>query len=441
MDPITIIGAIASCAQLTGTTAQLGLQLYRFYCDVRNAPAKSKELCDEVSELSYVIEELSRTLKAVEQQCSVVNNVISADSLNKYSEFLKDFSSRIHVNKNDIKKKLKWPLSIKDNEELLVKIERHKATFTLALQSAGLKVDIAHTYFSLIYTNNGRIQLEQINDGVANITLDLKRQGDAANRQLVNAKQQKIVDWLKICDPSTNHNAARNAHEPETGSWFINSSEFFKWRDNEFRSLWLQGIPGAGKTILCSTVIDEIQKYCITRPEYQSAYFYFDFNDNKKQVIDSFLRSVIIQLFVYRQDIPVDVQLLYDSCHGNQPTRNALITTLLSLVKTSGPTYILIDALDECCERDKMIDLLKHLILSSYSLNILVTSRKEQDIITDLQCHIDIVISIQSAKVDADVDLYIRKCLDSDARLRRCLPIREDVIKALVKGVNGMYFT
>ena len=287
--------------------------------------------------------------------------------------------------------------------------------------------------------NDSRIKLEQINDGVANITLDLKRQEDAANRQLLNAKQQKIVDWLKVCDPSTNHNAARNAHEPDTGSWFINSSEFVKWRDNEVRSLWLQGIPGAGKTILCSTIIDEIQKYCINRSEYCLAYFYFDFNDKKKQIVDNFLRSVIIQLLVYRQDIPIDIQSLYDSCRGNQPTRDALITTLLSLLKTSSRTYIMIDALDECCERDEMVDLLKHLILSSDSMNLLITSRKEQDIIMNLQCHIDIVICIQSAKVNADVDLYIRKCLDTDTKLKRCLPVREEVIKALVEGVNGMY--
>ena len=76
------------------------------------------------------------------------SNVISVDSLHKYSEFVKDFSSRIQVNKNETKKKLKWPLSIKDNEELLTKIERHKTTFTLALENAGLNVGIAHTYFS-----------------------------------------------------------------------------------------------------------------------------------------------------------------------------------------------------------------------------------------------------------------------------------------------------
>ena len=283
----------------------------------------------------------------------------------------------------------------------------------------------------MIHTNDSRIKLEQI-------AIDLKRQGDAANRHIINARQQKIIDWLKVCDPSTNHNAARNSHESGTGAWFIDSSEFVNWRDNQIRSLWLQGIPGAGKTILCSTIIDNIENFCVDQSGYHFAYFYFDFNDNKKQLVDSFLRSVIIQLSVLQPDIPIDVQSLYDTCRGNQPTNDALIKTLLSLLKISSQAYILIDALDECCEREKMMDLLKHLISSS-SMNLLITSRKEQDIITNLQSHIDIVRCIQSAKVDADVDLYVRKCLDKDAKLKRCLPVRDEVIKTLVEGANGMY--
>jgi len=286
--------------------------------------------------------------------------------------------------------------------------------------------------------NDSRIKLGQIDSAVTNIAVDLKRQKDATNREIINTKQRQIVSWLKVCDTSTNHATARKKHEPGTGSWFISSSEFVKWRDNKIRSLWLQAIPGAGKTILCSTIIDEIKTFCATQSEYRFAYFYFDFSDKKKQIVDSFLRSIIIQLFLYHQNIPIDIQSLYNTCHGDQPTLDALIKILLSLLTTSSRTYILIDALDECCERGEMVDLLKQLILSSSSMNLLITSRKEQDIITILQCHIDVVRCIQSAKVDADVELYIQNCLRRDPTLKRCLPVREDVIKALVEGANGM---
>jgi hypothetical protein len=254
-------------------------------------------------------------------------------------------------------------------------------------------------------------------------------------------KHKEIVNWLKVCDPSTNHYAARQAYEPGTGIWFVESSDFIEWRDNQNRSLWLQAIPGAGKTILCSTIIEEVRKFCKAQPEYRCTYFYFDFADEKKQVVTSFLRSIIMQLFDDRQEIPNEVQSLYDSHKGNQPMPEALVKTILSLIKTFPQTYILIDALDECRERKEMVKILKELISSSNSFNLLITSRKEQDIITELQRHIQVIKCIESAKVDADVELYVHRYLDKDSTLKRCRPVKNEVTKALVEGSNGMYIS
>jgi len=148
MDPVTLLSTAAAAAQFASTTAKFGLQLYRFYCDVKNAPAKSKELCNEIAELSSVIEELSSTLKTVEENDGpVVVNGFLSNSLQRYSQFLTELSSRIQLNKEDIKKRLKWPLSTKENQELIAKSERHKATFTLALQNVNLKLNSAQQYF------------------------------------------------------------------------------------------------------------------------------------------------------------------------------------------------------------------------------------------------------------------------------------------------------
>ncbi len=267
----------------------------------------------------------------------------------------------------------------------------------------------------------------------------MKRHEDASNRDRVTAKRREFINWLKVCDPSTNHNKARNLHEPGTGTWFINSQDFIKWRDKKTCSLWLQGNPRAGKTILCSTIIEEVQKFCALRSGYRCIYFYFDFSDEQKQDVDNFLRSVIVQLFENLQDIPNEVQSLYDECNGNQPSHDALIKTLVSLLKSSNYTYILIDALDECCERSDMAKLLSQLILPSDSINVLITSRKEQDIISELQSHIEVVKCMENAKIDTDVEIYIQKRLDTDRTLRRCLPMREEVTQVLVEGANGMY--
>ena len=57
-----------------------------------------------------------------------------------------------------------------------------------------------------------------------------------------------IINWLKSADPSINHEAAINKHEPSTGQWFIESDAYSRWKEGAISSLWLHGIPGAGKT-------------------------------------------------------------------------------------------------------------------------------------------------------------------------------------------------
>ena len=99
----------------------------------------------------------------------------------------------------------------------------------------------------------------------------------------------------------------------------------------------------------------------------------------------------------------------------------------------------MIDALDESCERGEMVNHFKHLTQLADSMNILITSCIEQDIIMELQSNIDVVKCIQRAKIDDDVKLYVSKCLDTDSSLKRCLPVQEYVKKALVNGANGMY--
>jgi ankyrin repeat domain-containing protein 50 len=274
---------------------------------------------------------------------------------------------------------------------------------------------------------------------LVNLSDEIKRQEIEGKQKEIDNKRREIINWLWPCDPSTNHSAAQAKHEPGTGSWFIESKDFTDWKENNIRSLWLQGIPGAGKTILCSTIIHQIGAFCSTQDGYAYAYFYFDFNDRQKQIVDSFLRSAIIQLFTRRSEIPDDLLSMYRQSHGSQLGREALIGILLSLFKFSPRSYILIDALDECSDRIDAVNVLRRLINTSDSVSLLVTSRKEQDIISVLQPHIDVVLPIQNAKVNVDVAIHVRQCLDNDPTLWRCESVKSEVVKTLVDGADGMY--
>lgn len=279
--------------------------------------------------------------------------------------------------------------------------------------------------------------ISKLNEG---IILAWKNQNRIGQMRMDETRQQ-IIDWLLPCDPSTNHDAAKEKYVEGTGRWFIESSQFNHWKEGTKRSLWLHGIPGSGKTILCSTVIEKIKFACHTQSNTDCVYFYFDFNDMRKQTIHGFLRSVLVQLCTCRQDFITNIQTLFDKCNRGrrQPNKNELVQILFALLKGPRQTYLLLDALDECTERGPMAQIVKKLISSFTNLNMLITSRLEQDINTELQDYVDIVISIQSSEVKGDVEIYVRKLIDEDSNLKRFRRIREEVLTTLVMGADGMY--
>ena len=86
-------------------------------------------------------------------------------------------------------------------------------------------------------------------------------------------EQNKIIQWLQYTDPSTNHNAACERREPLTGNWLLQSDDFAKWKREPKQLLWLHGIPGCGKTILSSTVVQHIKATC--KKDSQCQYIFY----------------------------------------------------------------------------------------------------------------------------------------------------------------------
>src|SRR5579859_4135001 len=161
-------------------------------------------------------------------------------------------------------KKATWPWKEKEVAKILRSIENFKTTFTLAISAETLK-------------------------SIKDVTESIKKMG-TSNRH------KNILEWLNVTDPSVNHNAARLKREPTTGDWLLESEIFTTWKNATQGSLWLYGKPGAGKTILCSTLIEDVKSLCAGDTTNHYAYFYFDFSDAQKQTVSNMLCSLISQL-------------------------------------------------------------------------------------------------------------------------------------------------
>ncbi|KAH9988261.1 hypothetical protein BJV74DRAFT_839695 [Russula compacta] len=106
-----------------------------------------------------------------------------------------------------------------------------------------------------------------------------------------NQFQKDIRNWLSIPDPSINHNIARRDHHDGTAAWFMQSSTFREWKEAG-SLLWIHGKPGSGKSIFCSSIIQEVEGLRDAGLA-SMAYLYYDFRDPKKQDVTGLLTSLI----------------------------------------------------------------------------------------------------------------------------------------------------
>lgn len=176
-----------------------------------------------------------------------------------------------------------------------------------------------------------------------------------------------------------------------TGTWFLDDSTFASWKCDTNSILWLYGIPGCGKTVLCSTAIEDAlnQRSYTTKQAVGVGFYYFDFNDQDQQRCDTMLRSLIAQLSQHTHDEDNPLKKLYFACGTgvSQPSLPMLMKTLRELVQSFADVFIILDALDECKERNNLMANVEDMAgWKLASLHMLVTSRKEKDIsITHLE--------------------------------------------------------
>jgi hypothetical protein len=182
------------------------------------------------------------------------------------------------------------------------------------------------------------------------------------------------------------------------------------------------------------------------------AYFYFDFRDVDKQNLRNLLPSLLIQLSA-QSDSCCDVLSRLYSTHNRgvkKPSDAAMIECLKEMVtdEAQGPTYIIMDAIDECpntsgvpSPREDVLGLVDQLVgLHIRNLHICVTSRPEHDIHVVLE-HLTLCpVSLHDESgQQEDIANYVTSFVHSDRRMGRWREEdKELVIKTLSEKADGM---
>ncbi|KAH9037397.1 ankyrin repeat-containing domain protein [Lactarius deliciosus] len=268
-----------------------------------------------------------------------------------------------------------------------------------------------------------------------------------------NQIKQLLRAWLSPADPSTNHNTAQKAQHKGTAVWFFQGSIFVEWKSTG-SLLWIHGKPGSGKSVICSSVIQDIIAVCEAGLAIM-AYFYFDFKDLSKQTCHDLLLSLVAQLST-RSSPFCDILHRVYKAHDNgtrQPNDDTLKECLKEMLRLPGqrPIFIVLDALDECPDssgipspRDEVLELVKELVdLHLQGLHICATSRPEVDIRAVLESLASHSVSLHDESGQkTDIADYVRNVVNSSpstAMRRWRTDDKTLVIETLTERADGMF--
>jgi hypothetical protein len=170
------------------------------------------------------------------------------------------------------------------------------------------------------------------------------------------------------------------------------------------------------------------------------AYFYFDTNNLTKQTVRGLIHSLVYSLFIQS----VYKTALTDFCTAcrnghSEPNIHDLEKVLKELISGFRNVYIVIDALDECKELNLLLKfLIKLHVWQIPQCHILVTSRKEQDIVEALSS-VASVIDLSKMPVNSDIMAYVDYVLEKEPELQKWQEAGKRMIKeTLGKKANGM---
>lgn len=203
--------------------------------------------------------------------------------------------------------------------------------------------------------------------------------------------------------------------------------------------LFCPGIPGAGKTILTSIVVDNLVTRFQNNPTIGIAYIYCNFRRKDEQTIGHLLICLLRQLAQNQSSLPVSVKDLYERHNMNRtrPSFEDISKALHSVAAMYSRVFIIVDALDECQVSEGSRSLLLSEIFNLQQMckvNIFATSRFIPEVIDNFKEYTRLDIRAH----DEDVRNYLEGRISRSSRkFLRSLP--EDIKTKIIKAVDGMY--
>ncbi|KAF2187187.1 purine and uridine phosphorylase [Zopfia rhizophila CBS 207.26] len=279
--------------------------------------------------------------------------------------------------------------------------------------------------------------LDQVLDTVSRAEANVEKVRSKLDRN----EDLEILKWLTPIDYGPQQSDLFSRCKDGTGQWLLNSEEFQDWISESKQTLFCPGMPGAGKTIMTSIVVEHLQSKFENASRIGIAYLYCNFHRQQEQKPVDLLLCLLKQLIQGRSSVPENVKSLYDR-HMTKRTRPSIdeVSNALHSVFTDYSTvFIIIDALDECQVsgegRTKFLSEIFNLQAKA-EVNLFTTSRA----IPEVEREFKGCISLEIRANDEDVYKYLDgRISQAQSHALQRPDLRENIKTEIINAVDGMF--
>jgi len=251
-------------------------------------------------------------------------------------------------------------------------------------------------------------------------------------------ERRVIIDWLTPIDHSTQQSDFISRQQEGTGQWLLDSDQFQDWLIKGKQTLFCPGIPGAGKTMITSIVVDHLSTKFQNDTTVGIAYLYCHYRWQREQRLADLFSSLLKQLIQKQLSIPKSMRNLYERHEDEQtrPSFDEISKVLHSIIADYARTFIIIDALDEY-HGDRRKFLLEMFNLQAKTgVNLFTTS----PFIPEIEKEFEGCLSLEIRASDEDVKKYIDGHISQlPSFISRNLDLQREIETEVTRAADGMY--
>lgn len=305
------------------------------------------------------------------------------------------------------------PMSVGGVKALIV--EKNCAVMNLPNERRTL-LDADHRHVAMFSSPNDPAFVT-IRNALATI-VSAQRDSKMSEKQLVAQEDQiSLNKFLRIYDaPEDDIMTHDSVRLPGSCEWLFSKDYYKSWKESlDSSMLWLRGRPGAGKSVVATSVINDVRGRGM-----DCCFYFFQASDKTKSSPNTFLRSMAWQMAMIHPEILSRIRELMpewkdgsvDMVDPNPVWRKLYLSSILK-TRLNRPYFWVIDAMDECKSSMEVMSFISR-IQEQWPVSVFITSRDPAEAhVNKSNLRVDIssqAISDEDSK--EDIKLLLKSNLD-----------------------------